>query len=90
MSKNTIFSPRALDEYTFWITEDRKTAKKIMRIIKDIQRDSYKGLGHPEPLKYEFAGYWSREIDHKNRIVYRICENGDIEISQCKGHYNDK
>jgi len=89
MSKNIIFAPKALKEYEVWISEDVKTAKKIIRLIKDIQRDSFNGLGHPEPLKHDFSGYWSREINQKDRLVYKVLTNGDIEIAQCKGHYND-
>jgi toxin YoeB len=48
------------------------------------------GIGHPEPLKGNLSGFWSREIDEKNRMVYRITDNDDVEIAQCKGHYEDK
>ena len=48
-----------------------------------------KEIGKPEPLKGDLSGWWSRRIDDKNRIVYRI-QNDIIEISQCRGHYDDK
>ena len=87
---NVIFSPRALREYIEWQTEDRKTLKKINDLMKDIQRNGYIGIGHPEQLKDNLSGMWSREIDPKNRIIYRITDNNDVEIIQCKGHYSDK
>jgi toxin YoeB len=77
-------------DYLCWQTEDKKTLKKINKLIIDIELNGERsGSGKPEPRKHEFSGWWSREIDKKNRIVYRI-NNEKIEISQCKGHYNDK
>ncbi len=90
MSDRTIFAPRALAEYFEWQIEDRKTLNKINKIIKDILRNGYSGIGNPEPLKGNLSGYWSREIDKKNRLVYRITTGDDLEIIQCKGHYADK
>ena len=90
MSDNVIFSSRALKEYIEWQTENRKTLKKINELMKDIQRNGYTGIGHPEPLKGNLSGFWSREIDEKNRMVYRITDSDDVEIAQCKGHYEDK
>jgi toxin YoeB len=57
--------------------------------LKDIDRNEYEGLGHPEPLKGDLSGWWSRKIDEVNRLVYRI-ENGCIEIAQCGSHYRDR
>jgi toxin YoeB len=56
--------------------------------LKDIERNGYKGIGKPEPLKHEYSGWWSREIDEKNRLIYRI-EDGRIDILQCGGHYDE-
>jgi len=64
--------------------------KKIRTLIKDIIRNGYTGIGHPEPLKDNLTGYWSREIDDKNRLIYRILDDDRIEIVQCRGHYEDK
>ena len=90
MSDNEIFSPRALKEYIEWQTGSRKILNKINELLKDIQRNGYTGIGHPEPLKGNLSGFWSREIDEKNRIIYRITNTNDTEIAQCKGHYQDK
>ena len=68
---------------------DKKVFKRILELIKDIDRNGYKGIGKPEALKYDFSGYWSRRIDAGNRIVYKI-EDGIIKIVQCGSHYGDK
>jgi toxin YoeB len=77
------------DNYLYWQEQDKKVLRKLNRLLKDIERNPYDGLGKPEPLKHELSGWWSRHIDDENRIVYRI-KDGNLEISQCKGHYNDK
>jgi toxin YoeB len=56
----------------------------------DIIRNENVGIGNPEPLKGNLFGFWSREIDKKNRMVYKIRDDSDIEIVQCRGHYDDK
>ena len=74
----------------YWQTQDKKTAKKINNLINDIFRNGYEGIGHPEPLKHELSGYWSRQIDEKNRLIYSVLSSGVIEIYACRGHYGDK
>ena len=76
-------------EYLSWQEQDKKTIKKINKLIKDIQRDPYNGIGHPEPLSGNLSGWWSRHIDEKNRIVYKALESNTTILS-CKDHYNDK
>ena len=83
---NITFTNKALEEYCLWQKEDKKTLKRINTILSDIQRNNFIGIGKPEPLKNNFAGYWSRRIDDTNRLIYRI-NNNQIEIIQCKGHY---
>lgn len=83
-----LWDERAWDEYLYWQTQDRKTMKRINALIKDIQRDLYKGIGKPEPLLGSLGGWWSRRIDDYNRIVYREKE-GAIIIASCKGYYED-
>ncbi len=82
-----IWDEEAWDDYVGWQSEDRKTLKKINRLIKDIMGTPYTGLGKPEPLKYELSGYWSRRIDDCNRLVYKV-ENNELRIAQCKTHYD--
>ena len=90
MLDNLSFTIKGWEDYIYWQTEDKKTLKKINQLIKDIFRNGYEGIGKPEPLKSNLSGYWSREIDHKNRLIYCILNDGIIEIIQCKGHYSDK
>ena len=79
----------AWDEYLYWQTQDRKTLKKINRLLADIDRHGYNCTGKPEPLSDNLSGYWSVRIDEKNRIVFRIVDE-NIEIIQCGSHYRDK
>ena len=76
-------------DYVYWQTEDKKTLKRINMLIKDIERNGHNGLGNPEPLKGNLSGFWSRRIDKKNRLVYRIVDNM-IQIIQCRTHYGEK
>ena len=64
----------------------QKTLKRINILLINKKRNSFAGIGKPEPLKENLNGYWSRRIDDTNRLVYRI-SNQQIEIIQCKGHY---
>lgn len=77
----------AWEDYVYWQTQDKKTLKRINQLIKDIDRNTYSGIGKPEPLKGNLSGYWSRRIDNINRLVYHIKDN-IIEILQCRSHYN--
>lgn len=83
-----IWHDDAWADYLYWQVQDRKTLKRINLLLQDIDRNGYAGIGKPEPLKDNLAGWWSRRIDDANRIVYRIREN-TIEIIQCGGHYGD-
>lgn len=86
---NKVWSDEAWEDYLYWQSQDKKTLKRIHLLIKDIDRNGYEGIGKPEPLLDNLSGYWSRRIDEKNRIVYRI-ENNMIYIAQCGSHYRDK
>lgn len=84
-----VWDEEAWDDYVAWQSEDKKTLKRINTLIKDIERNGVlEGIGKPEALKHDFAGWYSRHIDSKNRLVYRIVEN-QIEIAQCKTHYGN-
>ena len=85
-----IFTMDGLKDYIYWQTEDKRTLKKINNLINDIIRNGNKGVGHPEELKDNLSGKWSRKIDDKNRLVYQIFEDGKVEIYQCRGHYDDR
>ena len=84
------FYSKAWADYEYWINENPKFAQKINRLLKDISRNHFEGLGHPKPLTGNLAGWWSRKIDDEHRLIYRISDDETIEIIQCKGHYDDK
>jgi len=82
-----VWFDKAWDDYLEWHTLDKKTLKKIHELVKDIERHPFEGIGKPEPLKEDLSGFWSRHINHTDRLVYRIA--GDtLEILSCKGHYD--
>jgi len=85
---NKTWSDEGWEDYLYWQTQDRKTLKRVNELIKDIERDPYRGKGKPEPLRHEWQGYWSRRINDKDRIIYRI-HNNQLEIAACRSHYDD-
>lgn len=84
-----LWNDEAWNEYLDWQTKDKKTLKRINRLLNDIDRNGYNCTGKPEPLSGNLSGYWSVRIDGKNRIVFRINDN-NIEIIQCGTHYREK
>ena len=78
----------AWNDYLYWQTQDKKTLKRINALINDALRTPFEGLGKPEPLKHG-SGYWSRRIDDKNRVVYKV-EGDSLIIAAVRGHYGDK
>ena len=80
------FADDAWEDYLYWQQQDKKIVKKINRLIKEIQRNPFKGLGEPEPLKYNWSGYWSRRITIKHRLVYKVTDSR-LLIAQCRYHY---
>ena len=83
------WSDEAWEDFCYWQKQDKKTLKRILSLIKDIDRNGYTGIGKPEPLREDLSGYWSRRIDDTNRIVYKILDD-TILIAQCGSHYRDK
>ena len=84
-----LWHDEAWEQYEYWLRQDRKTVNRINKLLKDIERNGYFGIGKPEPLASNYAGWWSVRIDEKNRLVFRII-NDQLEISTCKNHYGDK
>lgn len=80
------FLPAAFDDFSRWATEDKKVQTRIVKLIKDIDRDPFVGIGKPEPLKHDLAGLWSRRITDEHRLVYKITEE-EIIIVSCRFHY---
>jgi len=84
-----VWHDKAWDDYLYWQTQDKKTLNRINKLIKDIERNGYKGIGKPEPLKHNLSGLWSVRIDDSNRIIFRILGD-NLEIWECGSHYQDK
>ncbi len=82
------FRDRAWEDYLHWQQTDKQILKRINSLIKDIQRNPFDGIGKPEPLKHQFAGFWSRRINDEHRLVYTFIED-DLIIVQCRYHYDD-
>lgn len=76
----------AWDDYVFWYETDKAILRKINTLIKDCQRHPFSGLGKPEPLKQNLAGFWSRRINSEHRLVYKA-ENNVLYIAQCRYYY---
>jgi toxin YoeB len=81
-----VFSDQAWEDYLYWQANDKKILKRINLLIKDISRNPFEGIGDPEPLKYNWSGYWSRRITLEHRLVYKVVDN-EIRIAQCRYHY---
>ena len=76
----------AWDDYLYWQTQDKKTLKRINKLINDVKRSPFGGIGKPEPLKENLSGFWSRRIDDTNRLVY-VVDDQAITIILCRYHY---
>ena len=80
------FSNNAWEDYLYWQQHDKKILKRINKLIKEIQRDPFNGIGEPEPLKYNWSGYYSRRINIEHRLIYKV-KGDNLLIAQCRYHY---
>ena len=81
-----VFADRGWEDFTYWVENDRKMAGRIVRLIKDIEREPFEGLGKPEPLRHDLNGFWSRRITDEHRLVYAV-DKERILIAQARYHY---
>ena len=85
-----LWEDRAWEDYLYWQMQDKKTIKRINKLLQSIEREgALSGIGKPEVLKHDMSGMYSRRIDDENRLVYKISET-QIIVYKCKGHYEDK
>lgn len=85
-----VFSGDAWEDYLYWQRHDRRILRRINTLIRETERSPFAGIGKLEPLKHHLAGWWSRRIDDKHRMVYRIREeNGKrlIGLASLRFHY---
>ncbi|PHQ65679.1 MAG: Txe/YoeB family addiction module toxin [Sulfurimonas sp.] len=83
---NLVWADNAWDDYLYWQKNNKQVLKKINTLIKEIKRNPFEGIGEPEPLKYNWSGYWSRRITIEHRIVYKV-KDDNLLIAQCRYHY---
>jgi len=87
------FTSNAWEEFEYWIDNDQDIVARIKDLVKAIKQDPFKGIGKPEPLRYDLKGYWSRRITGGHRIVYKISGTKGVDqrciIVQCRFHYDD-
>ena len=85
-----VFWPTAWEDYLHWQQEDSKALARLNGLLRECMRDPFRGIGKPEPLSGNLSGWWSRRIDQKHRLVYRVTGKGEaqaLEIAQCRYHY---
>lgn len=87
--RDLVFDVKFLEDLTFWVETNRKTALRLLSIIEEIRRNPFEGTGKPERLKYQDANVWSRRLTQTDRIVYLVSEDR-IEFLQARYHYSDR
>ena len=86
MTRKLAWTDEAWKDYLYWQMQDRKTLKRINRLIEATKREPFEGIGKPEALKENLTGFWSRRIDESNRLVYTI-DKDHLTIISCRYHY---
>ena len=86
MTDSLAWTKEAWSDYLYWQGQDRKTLRRINKLIVDVQRSPFEGIGKPEPLKENLAGFWSRRIDETNRLVYAV-DDSQLTIIACRYDY---
>lgn len=87
--RDLVFDVRFIEDFTFWVETNRKTALRLLSIIEEIRCNPFEGMGKPEKLKYQDANVWSRRLTQSDRIVYLVSEDR-IEFLQARYHYSDR
>jgi toxin YoeB len=85
VERQAVFEPEFLEDLEYWVQTDRKMALRLIKMVREILRDPFEGIGKPEPLKYEFSGAWSRRLNQQHRIVYLV---SDDRVNFLKGRYH--
>ena len=81
-----IFADAAWEDYLYWQKQDRKVLERINKLVQEVRREPFSGVGKPEPLRHALAGFWSRRITDEHRMVYRV-EGDQLLIAQLRCHY---
>lgn len=86
--RELITAIRFITDLQHWITVDHRVALRILRMVVDVARDPFTGIGKPEPLKHNLAGHWSRRVDDEHRLLYRF-DGSRVEFVSARWHYGD-
>ncbi len=86
MTRLLAWTNDAWADYVYWQGQDKKTLKRINKLITDTKRSPFEGVGKPEPLKENLSGFWSRRVDESNRLVYAVSDS-HITVISCRYHY---
>jgi toxin YoeB len=86
MSRKLAWTEEAWDDYIYWQGQDKKKLKRINKLIEGTMRELFEGIGKPEPLRENLAGFWSRRIDDTDRLVYAV-EDEYLTMILCRYHY---
>ncbi|MEM7114915.1 MAG: Txe/YoeB family addiction module toxin [Chloroflexota bacterium] len=86
MSRKLAWTKAAWSDYLYWQTQDRRTLRRINCLVQDTMREPFAGIGKPEPLRENLAGFWSRRIDETHRLVYAV-DDDYLTILSCHYHY---
>ena len=84
--RRAVFSTHFLKDVEYWTRTDRRTAIRLLRLVREILKAPFGGIGKPEPLKREFAGLWSRRLTQEHRVVYEVANN-EVRFLQARHHY---
>jgi toxin YoeB len=84
-----VFDDRFLEDLTYWVETDRKTALRLLTLVEEIGRNPFSGTEKPERLKYQDGNVWSRRLTEKDRIVYLVAAER-VEFLQGRYHYSDR
>ncbi len=87
MSRNLVWTEVGWSDYVYWQSQDKKTLKRINKLIDNTIRIPFEGIGKPEALKENLSGFWSRRIDDTHRLVYAVTDT-HITIIACRYHYS--
>lgn len=86
MTRLLAWTDEAWSDYVYWQGQDKKTLKRINKLITDTKRSPFEGIGKPEPLKENLSGFWSKRVDESNRLVYAV-NDSHITVISCRYHY---
>jgi toxin YoeB len=85
--RNIVFHPQGWEDFDHWALTDKKMLRRLIRLIEEARRSPFEGVGKPEPLRRNLAGFRSRRIDDEHRLVYAVTDD-ELIIIQARYHYD--